>query len=527
MYVGIWLHKYAYPCMKTRAERTLFMIYLMLVCAVVIVLLLFTRSEYRTMQLFSMFLVLFFFITSLCFFILYFCKSSFNLSIFLKYFLVPRGMAARLYSLKISKEAIINCLNVSCILFTASNLIFASSFMKQEERKRCKKALPAVGAFFLLEYLVCSPQVYIRAYSFLYPGLLTVSGIERLWSVFSTVISVMNFILLFVCLGSILLNILRVPHIKVYRISLIIILISYFMLIICYLMFMGRLPMQMIKYSKAMDVVTYKILFMNSYIPLYRTLPYIILLFILLMIAWSYRLNVIRSKMENYSLEVSQNINAVNMSTRVFCHFMKNELLNLQAEVESLEVREEKEEDKGLLVEHCEALYERLDDIHRHIRDNTMNFRQLQLGGVVRETVEELKGSRPETDIEWTVSVPGEDPCVFADEEFLKQALINLLNNACDALKQTGEKTKKIQVMLLEDSRWGIIDIADNGCGIPKEDMVNIFTPFFTSKPMTKSWGMGLSLTHKIITDSGGKIDVESEVGKGTVFHIYLPVSRL
>ena len=71
------------------------------------------------------------------------------------------------------------------------------------------------------------------------------------------------------------------------------------------------------------------------------------------------------------------------------------------------------------------------------------------------------------------------------------------------------------------------IEITDNGCGIAKEDMVNIFTPFFTSKPMTKSWGMGLSLTHKIITDSGGKIDVESEVGKGTVFHVYLPVSRI
>ena len=120
------------------------MIYLMLVCAVVIVLLLFTRSEYRTMQLMSMFLVLFFFITSLCFFILYFCKSSFNLSIFLKYFLVPRGMAARLYSLKISKEAIINCLNLSCIFFTVSNLIFAASFMKQEERKKYRKLYPVI-----------------------------------------------------------------------------------------------------------------------------------------------------------------------------------------------------------------------------------------------------------------------------------------------------------------------------------------------------------------------------------------------
>ena len=149
-----------------------------------------------------------------------------------------------------------------------------------------------------------------------------------------------------------------------------------------------------------MDVVTYKMLFMNSYIPLYRALPYLILLFIILMLAWSYRLNALRTKMENYSLEVSQSINAVNMSTRVFCHFMKNELLNLQAEVENLEVREEDSRDKELLVEHCEALYGRLDDIHRHIKDNTMNFRRLQLGELVRQTVEDTKSSRPETDIE-------------------------------------------------------------------------------------------------------------------------------
>ncbi|MFR9235420.1 MAG: hypothetical protein ACLVLH_21515 [Eisenbergiella massiliensis] len=291
------------------------MVYLILVCAVVIMLLLFTRSEYRTMQLISMFLVLFFFLTSLCFFILYFCKSSFNLSIFLRYFLVPRGMAARLYSLKISREAVINCLNISSILFTASNLVFAASFMKQEERKKCRRLCPAAAAFFLLEYIICSPGIYIRAYSFLYPAHMTVSGVERLWNGMGTATSVMNLLLLFLCLGSILVSLLRVPHIKVYRMSLIIILISYFMLILCYLMFMGRLPMQMIKYSKAMDVVTYKMLFMNSYIPLYRALPYLILLFIILMLAWSYRLNELRTKMENYSLEVSQSINAVNMST--------------------------------------------------------------------------------------------------------------------------------------------------------------------------------------------------------------------
>ena len=89
-------------------------------------------------------------------------------------------------------------------------------------------------------------------------------------------------------------------------------------------------------------------------------------------------------------------------------------------------MREEDSRDKELLVEHCEALYGRLDDIHRHIKDNTMNFRRLRLGELVRQTVEDTKSSRPETDIEWSVSIPGEDPEVFADREFIGQALINL-----------------------------------------------------------------------------------------------------
>lgn len=82
-----------------------------------------------------------------------------------------------------------------------------------------------------------------------------------------------------------------------------------------------------------------------------------------------------------------------------------------------------------------------------------------------------------------------EDPCVFADEEFIRQALINLLNNACDALKQTEEKNKKIQVMLLEDSRWGIIEITDNGCGLPKR-IGEYIHPVFYVKAHDEKLGM-------------------------------------
>ena len=105
-------------------------------------------------------------------------------------------------------------------------------------------------------------------------------------------------------------------------------------------------------------------------------------------------------------------------------------------------------------------------------------------------------------------------------DKLSREEVKELVENAIDA--QANAITVEVK-----DGGKELIRITDNGTGIAKEDMVNIFTPFFTSKPMTKSWGMGLSLTHKIITDSGGKIDVESEVGKGTVFHVYLPVSRI
>jgi len=71
--------------------------------------------------------------------------------------------------------------------------------------------------------------------------------------------------------------------------------------------------------------------------------------------------------------------------------------------------------------------------------------------------------------------------------------------------------------------RFVMLRIADTGCGIEEKDITNIFTPLFSSKPSTKNWGVGLTLTHKIITGFHGRIDVSSELGKGTIFEILLP----
>jgi two-component system NtrC family sensor kinase len=68
------------------------------------------------------------------------------------------------------------------------------------------------------------------------------------------------------------------------------------------------------------------------------------------------------------------------------------------------------------------------------------------------------------------------------------------------------------------------ISIADTGCGISEENMQRIFDPFFTTKGVGKGTGLGLSVSHGTIVAHGGMIEVSSEVGVGTEFHIYLPI---
>ncbi len=104
------------------------------------------------------------------------------------------------------------------------------------------------------------------------------------------------------------------------------------------------------------------------------------------------------------------------------------------------------------------------------------------------------------------------------DREEMKKALLNITLNAIQATEAGG----KISVVTSKSNDNFLIKIADSGKGIPKEDLSKIFQPYFTTKE--RGTGLGLSIAHRIISDHRGKIEVESEVGKGTTFFIYLPL---
>ena len=121
---------------------------------------------------------------------------------------------------------------------------------------------------------------------------------------------------------------------------------------------------------------------------------------------------------------------------------------------------------------------------------------------------------------------------MWIDESLVEQVVMNMLVNAEHAIEGGGAITARTR--LRGDCRGGSADAApmpvaeitirDSGCGIPAENLQKVFDPFFTTKGVGRGTGLGLSVSHGTIEAHGGWIEVDSKVGEGTEFRVYLPL---
>jgi len=122
--------------------------------------------------------------------------------------------------------------------------------------------------------------------------------------------------------------------------------------------------------------------------------------------------------------------------------------------------------------------------------------------------------------VELVVDLPPLPP-IAADENQLRQALLNLLRNATEAMAGAGGG--RLSVAATVEPRALEISVTDTGPGIAAEHLDKIFDPFFSTKE--RGTGLGLALTQQIIAEHGGRITVETELGRGTTFRVRLPVT--
>lgn len=116
----------------------------------------------------------------------------------------------------------------------------------------------------------------------------------------------------------------------------------------------------------------------------------------------------------------------------------------------------------------------------------------------------------------------GDSAWVDGNESRLAQVFLNLIINAAQALPEGQSATNEVRLVTRREGERVVVEVGDNGCGIPPDVMGRIFDPFFTTKPVGVGTGLGLALCHRFITAMGGDIGVESEPGKGTVVRVTL-----
>lgn len=166
------------------------------------------------------------------------------------------------------------------------------------------------------------------------------------------------------------------------------------------------------------------------------------------------------------------------------------------------------------------AIIKGLLNFARHSNPSLKNIQDADINEILSSNLKLLQAEIEKRQIHVETDF-GAIPLVKIDIRQIEQALINIILNAIQAVKESG----KIGIKTFAENDCIKIKISDNGPGIPEDIKPRIFDPFFTTKPVGEGTGLGLSISAGIISEHGGFIDVESVEGKGTTFIITLPVN--
>ncbi|MFP4532424.1 MAG: ATP-binding protein [Desulfobacterales bacterium] len=228
------------------------------------------------------------------------------------------------------------------------------------------------------------------------------------------------------------------------------------------------------------------------------------------------------------NLEYTQKLSSIGRLAAGVAHEINNPLsiINEKAGLLKDLVEHDRYQDKDKLlkmtaainqsVNRCKSITQRLLGFARQIG---VHYEMLDVNEVLRETIGFLKKEAISKNIHTKYELDEELPKISSDRGQLQQVFLNIINNAFAAVEKGGEVTLKTRVV---DADTIAASISDDGTGMTEETMKQIFEPFFTTKKQYGT-GLGLSITYGIVKKLGGDIKVQSKLGEGSTFTIYLP----
>jgi len=228
-----------------------------------------------------------------------------------------------------------------------------------------------------------------------------------------------------------------------------------------------------------------------------------------------------RLKMED-QLRKSDMLNVVGELAAGIAHEIRNPMTSLKGFIQLL---------KGSVEGHdmyfniIMAELERIESIVNEFlvlaKPQAVTYKTSNVIQIMRETIELLYAQAMMDNVQFSTCYESDVLPIYCEPNQIKQVFINIIKNAIEVMPRGGTVTVAIHQ---EEPDWVKISIKDEGAGIPEERLKKLGQPFYTTKE--RGTGLGLMISYKIIKEHGGRIEVESKIGEGTVFHVILPQKK-
>lgn len=219
-------------------------------------------------------------------------------------------------------------------------------------------------------------------------------------------------------------------------------------------------------------------------------------------------------------LLVAEKLAMTGQIARSIAHEVRNPLTNLSLALEQLRDEVESNEDADMFLDIIKRNSSRIEqlitDMLKSSKPKQLNKEQLSINEVLEETIGFTDDRLKLRGIKLTTSFADDLPQLSVDKEQLKTAFLNIIINAIEAME---ENNGELTITTQSGTDHILVCVADNGTGIPEDEIRKLFDPFFTGKQ--GGMGLGLTSTQNILNSHKAQIDVESEVGEGTTFKIY------
>jgi PAS domain S-box-containing protein len=239
--------------------------------------------------------------------------------------------------------------------------------------------------------------------------------------------------------------------------------------------------------------------------------------------------DVTEKRAREVRLRRAESLAALTTLTAGVAHEIKNPLgsIGIHLELMKKEMDGKRKIETRKVRENLLIIKEEVDRLNRIVMDFLFTVRPMNaelnyddLNRVVQEMLEFMKPELEETGIVLEADLVKASPQILMDERYMKQAVLNLLQNATSAMSKGG----KLRVQTVQKRNELLLKIEDTGVGIPDENMDKIFEPYFTTKDFGS--GLGLTLVYKIVKEHLGDIEIKSKVGEGTSFTLSFPIPQ-